>query len=73
VIAVAIRGCSASRRPGARAVEPIAVDGMEGLAIPQLAYDVAGQEPSMHGGDSTTELLLLRRDEGRFTPAPEPP
>jgi hypothetical protein len=53
---------------GARAVEPIAVDGMELLAIPQLAYDVAGQEPSMHGGDSTTELLLLRRDEGRFTP-----
>ena len=53
---------------GARAVEPVAVDGMELLAIPQLAYDVAGQEPGMHGGDSDTELLLLRRDAGRFTP-----
>src|SRR4051794_32861932 len=53
---------------GARAVETIAVDGLELLAIPQLAHDVAAQEPSMHGGDSDTELLLLRRVEGRFVP-----
>jgi hypothetical protein len=53
---------------GARAVEPVAVDGMELLAIPQLAYDVAGQEPGMHGGDSDTELLLFRRVAGRFAP-----
>jgi hypothetical protein len=53
---------------GARAVEPVAVDGMELLAIPQLAYDVADEEPGMNGGDSDTELLLLRRDAGRFAP-----
>jgi hypothetical protein len=53
---------------GARAVETIAVDGMELLAIPQLAYDVADEEPSLHGGDSDTELLLLRRVDGRFVP-----
>jgi hypothetical protein len=53
---------------GARAVETIGIDGMELLAIPQLAYDVAGQEPHMHGGDSDTDLLLLRRIHGRFTP-----
>lgn len=53
---------------GARAVEPFTVDGMDLLAIPQLAYDVAGQAPSMNGGDSTTELLLLRRQAGRFAP-----
>jgi hypothetical protein len=53
---------------GARAVEPVAVDGMELLAIPQLAYDVADREPGMNGGDSDTELLLLRRVAGRFAP-----
>src|SRR3977135_3524257 len=53
---------------GARAVEPVAVDGMELLAIPQLAYDVADEEPGMHGGDSDTEMLLLRRVGGRFAP-----
>jgi hypothetical protein len=53
---------------GARAVETIAVDGMQLLAIPQLAYDVAQQEPSMNGGDSNTDLLLLHRVQGRFVP-----
>jgi hypothetical protein len=53
---------------GARAVEPVAVDGMELLAIPQLAYDVADQEPGMNGGDSDTDMLLLRRVGGRFAP-----
>jgi hypothetical protein len=52
---------------GARAVEPMEVDGMRLLAIPQLAYDVPDQAPSMHGGDSNTELLVLRRvDDRRF-------
>jgi hypothetical protein len=49
---------------GARAVEPIEIDGLRLIAIPQLAYDLPGQAPSMHGGDSGTELLLLRRDGG---------
>src|SRR3979490_512425 len=53
---------------GARAVEPIAVGGLELLAIPQLAYDAARQEPNMNGGDSDTDLLLLRRVGGRFVP-----
>jgi hypothetical protein len=47
---------------GARAVEPIEIDGRQLLAVPQLAYDVPGQAPGMHAGDSDTELLLLRRD-----------
>jgi hypothetical protein len=53
---------------GARAVSPIAVGDVELLAIPQLAYDVAGQAPGMNAGDSDTDLLLLRRDGGRFVP-----
>ncbi len=53
---------------GARAVEPISVGGVELLAIPQLAYDIPRQEPSMNGGDSDTHLLLLRRVAGRFVP-----
>jgi hypothetical protein len=53
---------------GARAVEPIAIGGAQLLAIPQLAYDVASQAPSMNGGDSDTDLLLLRRVAGQFVP-----
>jgi hypothetical protein len=56
------------RTSGARAVEPIAVDGMQLLAIPQLAYDIEAQAPAMNGGDSDTELLLLRRVADRFEP-----
>jgi hypothetical protein len=51
---------------GARAVARCTVDGAEFLAIPQLALDIAGQEPQMNGGDSNTELLLLKRSNGRF-------
>jgi EPTP domain len=51
---------------GARAVEPIEIDGVQLLAIPQLAYDVEGEVPAMHGGDSNTEMLLLRRGDKRF-------
>jgi hypothetical protein len=53
---------------GARAVEYFRVSGLELLAIPQMAMDVAGQEPRMNGGDSTTDLLLLRRRNDRFEP-----
>lgn len=48
---------------GARAVEPFELDGVHLLAIPQLAYDSPGSPPGMNGGDSDTELLLLRRAE----------
>src|SRR5258708_8125309 len=53
---------------GARAVEPVTVAGQELLAIPQLARDVPGTPPGMNGGDSDTELLLLRDVEGCFEP-----
>ncbi len=53
---------------GARAVQPISVGDLELLAIPQLAVDIPGQPASMHGGDSDTVMLLLRRSEGRFVP-----
>jgi hypothetical protein len=46
---------------GARAVEPFEIDGHALLAIPQLAYDIPGAGPDMNGGDSTTDMLLLRR------------
>ena len=46
---------------GARAVEPFEVDGASWLAVPQLATDVPGTPADMNGGDSDTEVLLLRR------------
>jgi hypothetical protein len=49
---------------GARGVEPFVVDDYELLAIPQMAKDVPGRVPRMTGGDSNTELLLLRRPAG---------
>ncbi|MFF1675094.1 hypothetical protein ACFVYG_03480 [Streptomyces sp. NPDC058256] len=53
---------------GARAAEPFLVGGLELLAIPQLAYDIPGRPAHMNGGDSETEVLLLRRDGDRFEP-----
>jgi hypothetical protein len=46
---------------GARAVAPARVGDYDLLAIPQLAKDVPGEPPGMNGGDSDTELQLLRR------------
>ncbi|MFJ6569734.1 hypothetical protein ACIQNU_20145 [Streptomyces sp. NPDC091292] len=54
---------------GARAAEPIRIGDLELLAIPQLSYDAPGTPPGMNGGDSDTELLLLRRGDGdRYEP-----
>jgi hypothetical protein len=53
---------------GARAVATFTVDGQDLLAIAQLAYDVPGGAAEMNGGDSTTELLLFRRTNGRYEP-----
>lgn len=53
---------------GARAVEPFTVDGLELLAIPQLAQDVAGAPAGMNAGDSDTECLVLQRVDGQFVP-----
>jgi hypothetical protein len=46
---------------GARAVEHFTIEDETFLAIPQLAYDVSGEPANMNGGDSNTDLLLLRR------------
>jgi hypothetical protein len=53
---------------GARAVETFAIGGHDLLAVPQLAVDVPGEPASMNGGDSDTDLLLLRRVDERFVP-----
>ena len=53
---------------GARAVEAFTAGGLKLLAIPQLARDVPGEPAGMNGGDSDTELLLLRCSGGRFEP-----
>ena len=51
---------------GARAVEPFLQNGERFLAVPQLAVDIAGQPPALTAGDSDTELLVLRLQDGRF-------
>jgi hypothetical protein len=51
---------------GARAVERFEWEGNSYLAVPQLAYDVEGEPANMNGGDSNTELLLLRRSAGGY-------
>lgn len=53
---------------GARAVEVFRIDGLDLVAIPQLARDVPGEAAGMNGGDSDTELLLLRLVDGRYVP-----
>jgi hypothetical protein len=53
---------------GARAVEPFTVAGLDLLAIPQLARDVPGHPADMNGGDSHTDLLLLRWSGDRYAP-----
>src|SRR5580658_2171903 len=53
---------------GAHAAEPVPVAGFDLLAIPQLARDIPGEPPGMNGGDSDTDLLLLRRSAGQFVP-----
>jgi hypothetical protein len=53
---------------GARAVEPFELDGMRLLAVPQLAVDVPGEPVNMNGGDSDTDLLLLRRTDDEYRP-----
>lgn len=53
---------------GARAVAAFTLAGRQLLAIPQLARDRPGSPPGMNGGDSDTELLLLRSAGGCFEP-----
>jgi hypothetical protein len=51
---------------GARAAEPVRVGGLDLLAIPQLAYDAPDTPAGMNGGDSDTDVLLLRRVGDHF-------
>jgi EPTP domain len=53
---------------GARAVEPFTAGGLDLLAIPQLARDVPGCPAGLNGGDSDTDLMLLRWSGDRYTP-----
>jgi hypothetical protein len=53
---------------GARAAEPVAVAGFDLLAIPQLARDTPDSPPGMNGGDSDTDLMLLRRHGRQYVP-----
>jgi len=53
---------------GARAAEPVPVAGFDLLAIPQLARDTPDGPPGMNGGDSDTDLLLLRRHGRQYVP-----
>src|SRR5882757_2674588 len=53
---------------GARAVEVFQVDGLDLVAIPQLALDVPGAAAGMNAGDSDTDLLLLRLVDGQYVP-----
>jgi hypothetical protein len=51
---------------GARAVAPFTLEGRSFLAIPQLSSDAPGTPAGMNGGDSDTDLLLLRREGGGY-------
>ncbi len=51
---------------GARAVEHFELEGDSFLAVPQLSYDVDGEPANMNGGDSNTDLLLLRQSATGF-------
>lgn len=52
---------------GARAVEVFTQDGQTWLAVAQLACDIPGQPPAMTQGDSDTEMLVYRWQDGGFT------
>jgi len=51
---------------GARAVEPFQLNGDTFLAIPQLATDLPGAPAHMNGGNSDTDLLVLRATGAGF-------
>jgi hypothetical protein len=54
------------RTSGARAVESFRADGLDLIAIPQLAVDVVGTEPGMNAGDSNTDMLVFVRRDGKY-------
>jgi hypothetical protein len=60
-VTVTLTRCQSIPTSGARAVEAFGITGLDLLVIPQLAVDVPGETPSLNGGDSDTEALVLRR------------
>jgi hypothetical protein len=54
------------RTSGARAVESFRADGLDMIAVPQLAVDVDGTEAGMNAGDSDTDMLVFVRRDGVF-------
>jgi EPTP domain len=58
---------------GARTVVPFELDDRRYLAIPQLATDMNMQAPHMNGGDSDTQALIYRWQDGYFTEAEKLP
>lgn len=51
---------------GARTVLPYMLEGAQYLAVTQFAADIPGQPPSMHGGNSDTDMPIYRWRDGRF-------
>lgn len=64
-----LRDVSRLRTAGARACEIFYIEERLFLAIPQLAYDVAGTPAHMNGGDSDTDLLIFEWAQDGFVPA----
>lgn len=54
---------------GARGVAPFVLDGVQHLAIPQLARDVEGQPPGVNAGASDQPVKVYRWDEDSFVEA----
>ncbi|MDB6084422.1 MAG: hypothetical protein JWN43_2303 [Gammaproteobacteria bacterium] len=54
---------------GARTVTVFELNQQRYLAVPQLALDVVGQPPHMNGGNSNTDAIIYRWDEGHFVEA----
>ena len=51
---------------GARTAAPYWIGGNLYLAVPQLAEDIQGGPVGMNFGDSDTDLILYRYQDGRF-------
>jgi hypothetical protein len=54
---------------GARAVRPFILDGIQYLAIPQIAEDVPGQGAHMNAGNSNIDTIIYRWQNGQFAEA----
>jgi hypothetical protein len=54
---------------GARGVTYYEAEGAGYLAVPRLSSDAEGTPKGMAGGNSNTDVLILRRDGDRFVPA----